>query len=523
MSEFELTYATMFDPPEELHQLYEQALLKIKQKIGKQQAMMIGGEDRSGDEYFSITNPADRQMVLASFPAGTREDAARAVRAAEKAFPGWRATPWRERVEILRRAADLIEERVFELAAVTTLEVGKNRLEALGDVFEAPALIRYAADQMVQKEGFITRMNSDPLEGYRATNYSTLVPYGVWLVISPFNFPSALTAGPVGAALLAGNSVVVKPAAKTTWTVRLLLEAFRDAGLPPGVLNLVTGSGRAAGQALVDHPGVDGVTFTGSYQVGMSIFRQFAERDYVHPVILELGGKNPSIVSRNADLERAARGIVRSAFGLQGQKCSANSRIYIEEPVYDDLVGEIIRLTESLRVGDPGQRETFMGPVIDRNAYHDYQHHAEELSQSGTILSGGKILLEGDFRNGYYVQPTVAADVPLNHPLWKKELFLPITMVHPVSDLQEAMRLANDIPYGLTSGFYGSQEEGQWYFEHIQAGVNYANRPQGATTGAWPGYQPFGGWKASGSTGVNVGGPYYLQRYMREQARTYIE
>jgi 1-pyrroline-5-carboxylate dehydrogenase len=523
MSDFQLTYATMFDPPEELHDRFEEALEEKKAQLGKTYSMMIGGQDVSGEERFPIQNPANQDQTLAYFPSGAPDHAHQAVAAAKEAFPAWKATPWQERVEILQRAADLIDERVFQIAAATTLEVGKNRMEALGDVSEAPALIRYAADQMLAWNGFITKMGEDPLEGYQATNFSVLQPYGVWLVISPFNFPSALTGGPVGAALLAGNTVVAKPAAKTSWTVRLLLEAFQDAGLPAGVLNLVTGSGRVTGQALVDHPGIDGVTFTGSYDVGMSIYRQFAQRDYVHPVILELGGKNPSIVSRHADLNRAARGIVRSAFGLQGQKCSANSRVYIEEPVYEAVVREIVHRTQELKIGDPGERETFLGPVIDQGPYHEFKEYTEELSQAGAILTGGKALTEGAYSKGFYVEPTVVADVPLDHPLWKTEMFLPITMVQKVDNLEEALQLANDVPYGLTSGFYGSDEEAQWYFDRIQAGVNYANRPQGSTTGAWPGYQPFGGWKASGSTGVNAGGPYYLQRYMREQVRTFIE
>jgi 1-pyrroline-5-carboxylate dehydrogenase len=197
--------------------------------------------------------------------------------------------------------------------------------------------------------------------------------------------------------------------------------------------------------------------------------------------------------------------------------------VYIEEPVYEAVVREIVHRTQELKIGDPGERETFLGPVIDQGPYHEFKEYTEELSQAGVILTGGKALTEGAYSKGFYVEPTVVADVPLDHPLWKTEMFLPITMVQKVDNLEEALQLANDVPYGLTSGFYGSDEEAQWYFDRIQAGVNYANRPQGSTTGAWPGYQPFGGWKASGSTGVNAGGPYYLQRYMREQVRTFIE
>jgi len=521
-NDFQLTYATMFDPPEELHIRFEGALQEKRANLGREYGMLVGGKEVFADHAFKVKNPARKDQVLASFPTGTPGHADQAVAAAKSAFSEWSRTPWQERLRKLRKAADLIDDRVFEIAAATTLEVGKNRLEALGDVSEAPALIRYACDQMEREEGFIKKLGEDPLKGYQATNYSVLKPYGVWLVISPFNFPSALTGGPVGAALLAGNTVVMKPAAKTSWSVRMLAECFLDAGLPEGAVNFVTGSGSVLGASLVDHPDVDGVTFTGSYEVGMRIQRAFSKREYVHPVILELGGKNPAIVSRHADLGRAVKGIVRSAFGLQGQKCSANSRVYVEEPIYDEMLERVVEKTEELIVGDPGERETFMGPVISEGPYRDFMDYTEELSRAGTILTGGKVLTRGEFSEGYYCQPTVAAEVPYGHRLWGHEMFLPITMIGKVKDLDQAMALANDVQYGLTAGFYGTEAEAEWFFENIQAGVNYVNRPQGSTTGAWPGYQPFGGWKASGSTGANAGGPYYLQRYMREQVQTVI-
>jgi 1-pyrroline-5-carboxylate dehydrogenase len=396
-------------------------------------------------------------------------------------------------------------------------------MESLGDVQETADLVRYACYQMEKNDGYIVEMGKDPLIGYNATNISMLRPYGVWLVISPFNFPAALTGGPVGAALVTGNTVVMKPATDTPWIVRLLAECFRDAGLPEGVVNFVTGPGRTLGQALIESPEVDGVTFTGSYDVGMKIFRDFAARKWVHPTILELGGKNPAIVSRHADLERAATGIVRSAFGLQGQKCSACSRVYIEEPVYDALVEKLVALTQKLTIGDPTDRAVFLGPVINQNSYNDYKHFCEELSQAGEILTGGKVLTDGEFAKGYYCTPTLVANVPLTHRLWKYEMFLPITTIAKVENLEQAMREANDVDYGLTAGFYGSKEEVKWFFQNIQAGVTYANRPQGATTGAWPGFQPFGGWKGSGSSGKNAGGHYYLPLYMHEQIQTLID
>jgi 1-pyrroline-5-carboxylate dehydrogenase len=228
-------------------------------------------------------------------------------------------------------------------------------------------------------------------------------------------------------------------------------------------------------------------------------------------------------VSRNADVERAALGVVRAAFGLQGQKCSACSRVFIEEPLYNQVVDRTVELTNKLNIGDPTDRSVFLGPVINEGSYNDYKNFVEDLDRSGNILTGGKVLTEGEFAKGYFCAPTVVADVPIDHRLWQHEMFIPVTMVHKVNNLDEAMELANDVDYGLTSGFYGSKEEAMWYFDKIEAGVNYANRPQGATTGAWPGYQPFGGWKGSGSSGKNAGGHYYLLLYMHEQIQNLIE
>jgi 1-pyrroline-5-carboxylate dehydrogenase len=243
----------------------------------------------------------------------------------------------------------------------------------------------------------------------------------------------------------------------------------------------------------------------------------------VRPIILELGGKNPAIVTRRADLERAAIGIVRSAFGLQGQKCSACSRVYIEAPVYDELVSRLVDLTKKLAIGDPTDRKVYNGPVVNKGSYQDYKDFTEELSQSGTILTGGKVRTDGEYAKGYFCPPTLVADLPMDHRLWKHEMFLPITTLTKFKSLDDAMRMANDVNYGLTAGFYGSKKQAKWFFENIQAGVTYANRPQGATTGAWPGFQPFGGWKGSGSSGKNAGGHYYLPLYMHEQIQTTVE
>ncbi len=518
---FKLTYATMFNPPEELHKKYDEALAKLKTQFGKEYGMLINGKDVFAEEKVEDRSPADTDVVLGVFQKGTVEHARAAMSAARKAARGWAFTPWQERIRLVRKAAEIMDRRTFEMGAVLSLEVGKNRMEGLGDVAETADLMRYACERMEANHGFVAEMGRDPLSGYVSTNFSVLKPYGVWLVISPFNFPAALTGGPTASALVTGNTVVIKPATDTPWTARLIAECLQEAGIPEGVFNYVTGPGSTLGQALIESPEVDGITFTGSYDVGMKIFRDFAQGRWVRPIILELGGKNPTIVSRNADLESAAIGIIRSAFGLQGQKCSAGSRVIIEEPVYDKLAAKLVELTNALKIGDPTERSNYLGPVVNKGSYKDYQNYVAELKQGGKILTGGEILTEGEYARGYFCAPTLA-ELPFGHRLWKQEMFVPITTIGKVGDLESAMKIANDVDYGLTAGFYGTEEEARWFFDNIEAGVTYANRPMGATTGAWPGFQPFGGWKGSGSSGKNAGGLYYLPLYMHEQINNLV-
>jgi 1-pyrroline-5-carboxylate dehydrogenase len=311
---------------------------------------------------------------------------------------------------------------------------------------------------------------------------------------------------------------VLKPAEDTPYGPTLLVECFAAAGLPPGVINLVTGQ-KETGRALVDHPGVDGITFTGSYRVGMEIYAKVAAGRRPRPVITEMGGKNPAIVARSADLDLAAEGVARAAFGLSGQKCSACSRVYVHAAVKDAFVEKLASQAEKMQVGDPTQQEHWMGPVINRRAYEAYKAHVAELRTQGRILAGGATL---DPR-GFYVAPTVVDSLPENHPFWKQELFLPIVLVTGFTDFDDALAKANDVDFGLTAGCYSEDpSEIAQFLDTIEAGVIYVNRHTSATTGAWPGYQPFGGWKGSSNTNKGAGGAYYLQQYLREQSQTVV-
>jgi acyl-CoA reductase-like NAD-dependent aldehyde dehydrogenase len=287
-------------------------------------------------------------------------------------------------------------------------------------------------------------------------------------------------------------------------------------------VNYVSGTGGEVGAALVGDRRVAGITFTGSYEVGMDIFRKVAAGPWPKPCIAEMGGKNAAIVSRNADLEREALGIARSAFGLSGQKCSACSRIYVERSVARELRQRLAEQAAKVSVGDPTRREHWMGPVIDAKARDRYRKCVENLQRHGEILAGGRTLEEGALSRGFFVAPTVAA-APHDYSLWRDEKFIPLVLVGEVDSVDEAIARANDSDYGLTAGIYGSPAEIARFHDRIEAGVTYANRPQGATTGAWPGYQPFGGWKGSGTTGKAIGSYYYLQQYLREQSQTVVE
>jgi 1-pyrroline-5-carboxylate dehydrogenase len=347
--------------------------------------------------------------------------------------------------------------------------------------------------------------------------------YGVWAVITPFNFPFALAGGPVAAALVTGNTVVLKGATDTPWSGIMLAQCLHDAGLPPGVFNLVNGSASNVGQVLVESPRVAGITFTGSYKAGMHIYRSLAAGSYPRPCIAEMGGKNATIVTRSADLDRAAMGIVRSAYGLSGQKCSALSRLYVDETVADELIGKLQAEIAKIRIGDPTERMNWLGPVANAAAYDNFASYCEQFkSDDASLLAGGAQARTGDMAKGFYCQPTLV-ELPLDHPLWQEEMFVPILTLARVPNRETAMELTNAPDQGLTAGVYGSEDDVRWFLDNVEAGVTYANRPQGATTGAWPGYQPFGGWKGSGSTGKAIASFYYLPLYMREQSQTVVE
>jgi 1-pyrroline-5-carboxylate dehydrogenase len=516
-----ITYATLRADNEELHRLYEAGLAEAKRELDGHHPNVIGGKERDGDGETTVASPIDRNLILGHFAKGTRADVRDAIAAARAAQPAWAATPWRDRLAVIRRAAELISERQMRYAGLMAIEVGKNRLEALGEVEEAADLLRYYAQTMEDNNGYDHPM--DNLGDSAVHTRSILRPHGVFAVISPFNFPMALAAGPTAAALIAGNTVVFKPSSAAPISGVKLVEAYRDAGLPDGVINLVMGPGETVGAELRENDGIDGIVFTGSYAVGMDLFRTFS-KTFPKPTIVEMGGKNPAVVSRTADLEEAAEGIMRSAFGFGGQKCSANSRVYVERPVHDELVRLLVEKTESITIGDPLLRENWLGPVVDQKAVDRHQEAVAEARRDGRVFVGGERLTDRGMDRGYYVEPTVVGGLPADHRLFRDELFVPFTAVHPVETFDEAIDLANGSVYGLTAGVYSEDPgEVQRFLDRCEAGVLYVNRRAGATTGAWPGVQPFGGWKGSGSTGKAGLSMYYVAQFLREQSHTVVD
>ena len=492
---------------------FEVRLAEARAGAADPQPHLIANEDVAEGEVFERRDPGRTDHVASRAHEG-RALVDRAVAAARAAAPAWRLTPYAERVALLRRVAEGISARHLELAATASMEAGKTRTESIAEVQEAVDLITTYADLMEANDGY-TRPMASFVHGERNTD--VLRPYGVFAVVSPFNFPAALAVNMAGAALIAGNTVVLKPSEETPRTGAILGEIGRDAGLPDGVLNVLQG-GPQTGAALVE-AGVDGVAFTGSAEVGRAIARRMQEGPYGRPALTEMGGKNPAIVTANADLDKAAEGVARAGFGLSGQKCSACSRAVVDAAVHDDFLERIAAFTATLITGDVADAATFVGPVVNERGVARFDAAVEAARRDGRIVAGGGRPDD----TGHYVAPTVVAGLPHGHPLTRDELFLPFVTVTAVDGLTEAIAEANAPAYGLTAGIFTEDAaEAERFLDEIEAGVVYVNRRAGATTGAWPGTQTFCGWKSSGSTGKGGLGPYYLPQFMREQSRTIV-
>jgi len=515
---FRVTYSVLNADLSELHKSFEKTVEQVKADLGKDFPSYIGGKAFESGKFISDFNPANTKQLLARFHSADHKAADLAFEKAKVAQKVWFKMGWQERVRILRKAADLISERNMKYSVIMTLEAGKNRLESLGDVEESADLLRYYCSQVEETNGFTRPLgklspNEDTLD--------TLKPFGVFVVIAPFNFPMALAAGMSGGALLGGNSVILKPSQETPWSGHNLFECLRDAGMPEGVFQILHGTGSDLGAYLANHPLKDGIAFTGSREIGMNLLRASVAGPFAKPCFVELGGKNACVVSAKADLKKAIEGVARSAFGLTGQKCSALSRVYVQKEIKNAFTEQLIERIAKIKVGDPILQDIYMGPIIHERALKKFDLAVEAGKTGGRVLAGGTNLRShAEFANGYFVPPTLI-EVPHDHSVARDEHFAPLLALMSVDNFQEGVMKANDSEYGLTGGVFSEDKsEVDFFMNECEAGVLYANRQSGATTGAWPGIQSFCGWKGSGASGKGGCGPYYVAQFMREQSQT---
>jgi 1-pyrroline-5-carboxylate dehydrogenase len=504
----------------DFHAKYERAVDELRSILKESKPgypNIINGKRVTERSTFDKLSPIDDKTVLGSFQRGTKDDVVKAVKAAEAAFPEWSETDYKDRVKIFAKAADIIRDNKYQLAAAMSLDNGKDRYESIGDVDETIDFVNFYCKEMLEREGYERELGQAYAD---EKSLAVLKPYGVWAVICPFNFPGSITTGMTTAAAITGNTVVLKPSTLAPLVPYMIAEILEKAGLPKGVVNFVCGSGKDVGEPLVNHPKVEGIVFTGSKAVGYDIVSN-SIIDHPRPVIAEMGSKNPVIITMNADFEKAIDGVVASAFGYGGQKCSAASRLLIDKDVAEEFLSTLALAAPKLKVGDPTLQGVDLGPVIERKKVDDYLSAIALGKKDGKLLCGGRALRPKGVEDGYYVEPSIISGLKIDHWLMQNELFLPVLCCTTFDGIEDALAKANTSSYGLTAGIFTEDEqELDYFFHHIQSGVVYANRRKGACTGAMVGAQPFVGWKASGSTGKGTGAFWYLPQFLREQVRT---
>ena len=491
---------------------YELGLAGVATQLGGHAPAVVGGIELATDNVVESVNPARPDQVVGSAAVADGDLADRAVEAAWDAYPSWSARPAPERAELMHRIGDLIAERKYEFAAWQTYEAGKNWTEAEADVAEAVDFCRYYALQAVEMAKPL-RVHAVPDE----SNESWLQPLGAGVVIPPWNFPLAILVGMVVGPVAAGNTVVLKPASNTPMVGWGFMQIAAEAGLPPGVINYVPGPGSEIGDRLVDNPRTRFVNFTGSKDIGLRIARRAAD---VHPgqkwlkrAYMEMGGKDAIIVDETGDIERAAADVVRSAYGFQGQKCSACSRLIVVSDVYDDVLDIVIDKTASLDVGPPEANHE-VGPVISAAQHRSVLAEIDGGTAEADLVLGGQPI---DRDGGYYIEPTIFSGVAPNARLAQHEIFGPVLSVIRAADFDDALAIANVTDFGLTGGLH-SADKGriERAKREFHVGNLYINRK---ITGALVGVQPFGGFNMSGSN-AKAGGPDYLRLFMEMKSVT---
>ncbi len=493
----------------------EEALNDVTARLGARYPLVIAGERVTTEATFPSLNPSRPDEIVGYVGSGVRDHAERAMAAAQEAFVNWSRVPHTDRGLLLVKAAAIMRRRKFELCAWEILEAGKSWVEADGDVAEAIDFLEYYGRQVIALD---TPHQVTPRAG--EDNAFVYIPLGVGLIIPPWNFPLAIPTGMVSIAIAAGNSVIFKPAEQTPVIAYKLVEILEAAGLPAGVLNFLTGDPAQVGEPLVTHPRTRFISFTGSREVGLRINRLAADvapgQIWIKRVVAEMGGKDAIIVDSSADPQAAIQGIVASAFGFQGQKCSACSRAILLDDIYDTVLAGVVADAEALRVGPMRAYQNTLGPVIDEDAYRKILGYIEIGKGEGRLVAGGSSARNSD-RPGYFIQPTVFADVAPDARIAQEEIFGPVLAVIRARDYDHALEIANGTPYGLTGAVYARDRARLARARReFHVGNLYLNRK---CTGAVVGVQPFGGFNMSG-TDSKAGGPDYLGLFMQSQSIT---
>ncbi len=493
---------------EENAQAMRSALEKVKSQLGREYPLVIGGERITTESKLDTFNPANRAQLVGRFNKATRELAARAVETAHETFQTWKNTPAEDRADLLFRVAAIMRKRKHELSAWMIYEVAKTWPEADGDTAEAidfcefygREMLRYASGRpLVKIQGEESELD--------------YVPLGVGAVIPPWNFPLAIMAGMTAASIVTGNTAVLKPSSDSPAIAYKFFEILEEAGMPAGVVNLMTGSGAEVGDVVVDHPKTRYVAFTGSREVGLRINERASKVNegqiWIKRVVAEMGGKDAIIVADDANLDEAAMGVVQSAFGFQGQKCSACSRAIIDARVYEPMLQKIVERTEKIKLGDPGDPTSTMSAVINEKAFKTINGYIEKGK-----AEGGRVLIGGGFdgEQGFFIEPTVIADVRPGSTIEQEEIFGPVLAVIKAQDYDDALRIANDTQFGLTGAVYSADEAKlDQARREFHVGNLYLNRK---CTGALVGVHPFGGFNMSG-TDSKAGGSDYLLLFLQ--------
>jgi 1-pyrroline-5-carboxylate dehydrogenase len=484
------------------------AIENLEAKLGKEYPLIIGGEKIYTENKLNSINPSDPSQIVGVFQKGTTNDALRAMEVALAKFEEWKLIPAKNRADYLFRAAKIMRKRRFELNAVMILEVGKTWPEADGDTAEAIDFLEFYAREMLRYAG------KQPVVQYKGEKDELIyIPLGVGVVIPPWNFPLAILTGMTCAAVVTGNTVVLKPSSDSPLIAYKFMEVMEEAGLPGGVINFVSGPGSAVGDTLVMHPKTRFISFTGSKEVGIHIYEEAAKvkpgQIWLKRVVAEMGGKDSIIVDEGVDLDEAAAGIISAAYGFQGQKCSACSRAIVHETVYDKLLEKLVKKANSITVGAAKEQANYMGPVINKGSMEKMLEYIQTGVKEGGRLVAGGTQASGD---GYFLRPTIIADVDPKATISQEEIFGPVLAVIKAKDFDHALEIANNTEFGLTGAVYSKNRKRlEKAKEHFHCGNLYLNRK---CTGALVGVHPFGGFNMSG-TDSKAGGRDYLLLFMQ--------